>query len=301
RSLTDFMGSLDNLALTAVRQPDGKLLVLGWAANGTLGTGTADLAVARYNSDGSLDAGFGTEGRARTDFGLPFAGGLPAAIHLPVDGRIVVAAAGGANGPAPPSQLALARYTPAGTLDSSFGTGGKILRDTGLSLTSVKAVTIQSDAKIVLAAQQDVNATGPIVARFNADGTPDIGFGAGGRVSTPLTAGSFLGAMRLAQQADGKILLVGTKFFGPQGHVLIRSNPEGSLDAGFGMAGIALGDLGTGLNATELGLTLQPDGKIVVVGSISDNFAVVRYTVAGALDPSFGTNGRVTTEFSGMD
>src|SRR5262249_25442696 len=129
----------------------------------------------------------------------------------------------------------------------------------------------------------------------------DAGCGAGGRVSTPLTPGSFLGAMRLAQQADGKILLAGTKFFGPQGHVLIRYNAEGSLDAGFGTAGIALGDLGTGLNTAELGLTLQPDGKIVVVGSISDNFAVVRYTVAGALDPSFGTNGRVTTEYPGRD
>src|SRR5262245_47757614 len=84
RVLTAFTGSLDNPALAVVRQPDGKLLALGYATNGV----TADLALARYNADGSLDAGFGAGGRARADFGLPgpFLTEPPADFQLQADG-----------------------------------------------------------------------------------------------------------------------------------------------------------------------------------------------------------------------
>ncbi len=301
RVLTDFTGSLDNPALAVVRQPDGKLLALGYASNGV----TADLALARYNADGSLDAGFGAGGRARTDFGLPwpwqpFLAEPPVGFQLQADDRIAVAAVGRAAGGSSGPSLALARFTAAGALDTSFGSGGKVVRAITPQEIVGRGVVFQPDGKILVASHLAGNPQGPTVFRFLADGVPDTGFGTGGSVTTPLGGNAFLDAAALMPQADGKILHVHVGSVGgltPINHILIRHNADGSLDTGFGTGGTMIANVGPDLGSTDLGVTLQPDGRIVVVGALGQDFVVVRYTVAGAFDASFGMNGRVTTDF----
>src|SRR5262249_42620631 len=155
-------------------------------------------------------------------------------------------------------------------------------------------VAFQDDGKIVVATQPAVNSPGPTVARFNADGSSDTSFGAGGSVTTVLGGSVFLGASSLLVQPAGKLLLASTGSIGARAsHILVRYNGDGSLDPSFGDGGKVIANLGPGVDFGTLGATLQSDGKIVVAGAISDDFAVVRYNANGSLDASFGTGGKV--------
>ncbi len=129
----------------------GKLVVAGQAYVDT-GFGAA---LARYTSNGALDASFGNGGRAITNLGGPNDWMTSAAV-LP-DGRIV--AAGQANVPGG-AGFALARYETNGTLDTSFGTGGKVGTNFGGTNEAVRAVAAQPDGKIV-------TAEGGALARYN--------------------------------------------------------------------------------------------------------------------------------------
>jgi uncharacterized delta-60 repeat protein len=123
------------------RQPDGRIVVTGPVT-------ALDFAVARYEPDGDLDPTFGFGGIVLTDF----AGGfdIPSAIAVQPDGRIVVAgSAGGASGGA--EDFALARYLPGGTLDPSFGTGGKVTTNTSGGSDVANALALQRDGRILAA------------------------------------------------------------------------------------------------------------------------------------------------------
>jgi uncharacterized delta-60 repeat protein len=121
---TDFAGSGDGAGAIAV-QPDGKLV----AAGGATINGQADFALARYNSNGTLDTSFSTGGRVTTDFGGRYEGASSVALQW--DGKIVVA---GGSVIGLYDNFALARYNSNGTLDTSFGTGGKVITDFGRSV-----------------------------------------------------------------------------------------------------------------------------------------------------------------------
>src|SRR5947209_18146229 len=170
---------------------------------------------------GDLDATFGTGGRVLTDFG----GGAGArALALQADGRIVVA---GRSRVAVGDDFALARYNPNGSLDPSFGSGGRVLTDFGVD-DEASALALQSDGKIVVAGFSDVVGFGFALARYNPDGSLDPSFGSGGRV---LTGGVAL-ARGLVLQADGRIVVAGVSagFAGDSDFALARFNPDGSLD-----------------------------------------------------------------------
>src|SRR5947209_5776224 len=239
---------------------------------------------------GDLDATFGTGGRVLTDFG----GGAGArALALQADGRIVVA---GLSRVGVGDDFALARYNPNGSLDSSFGSGGRVLTDFGLD-DEARAVVLQADGKIVVAGGS--GGAFFALARYNADGTLDPSFGSEGRVCT--NVGGRDGARALALQSDGKIVVAGFSDVVGFGFALARYNPDGSLDPSFGSGGRVL----TGGVALARGLALQSDGKIVVAG-FSDagggqDFALARYNPDGTLDLTFGTGGKVTTDFGGFD
>jgi uncharacterized delta-60 repeat protein len=121
----------------------------------------------------------------------------------------------------------------------------------------------------------------------------DPTFGVAGKVTTGLSGG----ATSMALQSDGKLLLLGKR-------TLVRFNPSGSVDTSFGTAGQVPIVFNGGVQDAAQGLALQADGKIVVVGftrvGTSDDFAVARYDASGALDPSFGTGGKVSADFSGL-
>jgi uncharacterized delta-60 repeat protein len=132
------------------------------------------------------------------------------------------------------------------------------------------------------------------LVRYNADGKPNPDFGTGGIVTTDL-AGRNDGANAVAvQPADGKIVTAGFVQTSPIefDFALVRYNPDGTLDPSFGRGGIVTTDLGTQRD-TATALAIQPDGKIVAVGSTETNIALARYNPDGTLDLTFDGDGKV--------
>jgi uncharacterized delta-60 repeat protein len=187
-------------------QPDGRIV-----AAGSADISGGAFALARYNSDGTLDSTFGGSGMVVTDFTppSPLTSGQDGAsgVAIQPDGKIVaVGFAVGEDEEANPADFALARYNPDGTLDGSFGSGGKVRTDVvfGDSLTDV---AIQLDGKIVVAGTAETDFT---VARYNPDGSLDIGFGEGGFAFTLFPGGFPQAANGVAIQGNGRIVAGGT-------------------------------------------------------------------------------------------
>jgi uncharacterized delta-60 repeat protein len=291
---TDFAGNGDEARAVAV-QPDGKIV----AAGGALGA-TVDFALARYRADGTLDPTFGTGGKVTTDFG---SNEEAFAVAGQPDGKIV-AAGGAATG------FELARYNSDGSLDSTFGAGGKVTTRFGLGLpfTRAHAIVLQPDGKIVVAGTA-TSATAPDfgLARYNPDGSLDSTFGAAGKVTTDIrgTDGSDF-AWAVTLQPDGKLVVAGSAA-GPSGDAfaLARYTPAGALDSTFGSSGRVITGFGGDQDWAQA-VAVQADGKIVAAGKTGNqccggtfDFALARYTAGGTLDTAFGAGGKVTTDFAG--
>ena len=201
---TDFGSSTDD-AQEVVIQPDGKIV-----AGGTRGL---DFAVARYNTDGSLDATFGTGGLVVTDlYGGSY--DIAGAVALQPDGKIVLA--GQTRTPASPvtdQDFALVRYNSDGSLDSTFGTGGIVRTDFGSpNDEGAVSVAIDSVGRIV-AVGSTYTLFSPggrdfAVARYNPDGTLDTTFDGDGRVIS-INTPNFDGAVDVSIQADDRIVVLG--------------------------------------------------------------------------------------------
>lgn len=279
-------------------QADGKVLVAGKTSADRL---NYDFALVRYSPDGTLDTSFGTGGVVTTDF----AGGHDVAWEVAVqaDGKIV-AAGQSRPGPTGDDDFALARYNADGSLDTTFGIGGKVTTDFEGFSDAGYDLAIQADGKIVVAGEAFTGALtfDFALARYNPNGTLDVSFGAAGKVVTDTNAG----ARALAIQADGKLVAAGALAAEQEGAMstgfaLVRYNPDGWLDAGFGAGGIVTTVIADG--AAE-DVAIQADGKIVVAGSADEgdtfsDFAVARYNPDGSLDAGFGASGVVTTDIAG--
>jgi uncharacterized delta-60 repeat protein len=274
---TDLAGSYQDIANSIAVQGDGKILVAGERGLGVGNTGNFDFALLRYNPDGSLDAGFGGGGIAISDF----AGGNDSAQDLVVldDGKILVAGTADAAGLA---DFALARYNADGSLDTGFSGDGTLTTDIAAGYDYGSALAVQADGKILLAGTTRHSDIQFAIARYGADGSLDTGFGGDGMVTTLLHSAYSASVDGIVVQSDGKILVSGFSLYyaNPASErVLVRYNPDGSLDTGFGSAGMLVTDAGSHV-------AVQPDGKILVAGA--DGFALARYSSDGVLDASFG-------------
>ena len=277
-------------AYSVAIQSDGKIIVAGNAVIG----GRDEIAVARYNTDGSLDSSFDSDGKVTTTIG---ASDYANSVAIQSDGKIVVA---GTSASGSDSNIMLVRYNANGTLDSTFDSDGKVITAIG-SNTEAYSVAIQSNGKIVVAGFTYNGASHEIaVARYNSDGSLDSTFDSDGTVTT--TIGSDDLAKSVAIQSDGKIVVAGSSVSGGQNNfALVRYNTDGSLDPSFDPAVTPIGSLNDYANS----VALQSNGKIVVAGS-SDNgtnrvFAVARYNIDGSLDTSFDSDGKVTTAIGSGD
>jgi uncharacterized delta-60 repeat protein len=272
-------------------QADGKIVTAG-AVFGS----PNHFALARYNSDGSFDASFGTGGKVATDFGTT----VPFGLLIQPDGKIVLA--GGADGSL---DFGVARFNSDGSFDTSFDTDGKVTTNFGGTYAAGYGVARTPDGKIVVAGVKEFVGTGFdydfAVARYNNDGSLDSSFGAGGKVTTDFASTDDI-PYGVTVQADGKIVASGiTDPGGAANFGLVRYNVDGSLDASFGTGGKVVTDFGANIEANN-SVTMQADGKIVVagftfVGTFNADFALARYNTDGSLDTSFGTGGKVTTGF----
>ncbi len=243
---------------------------------------------------GDLDPTFGTNGQALADLG---SASLDAGrgIAIQPDGKLVVAGSSDAAGN---FDFAVVRFNTTGSLDASFGSGGKVLTDFGAaSDDEAHAVAIQPDGKLVVAGYSDASGGGDFaIARYNVDGSLDASFGSSGKVLTDLGSANIDFALAVGVQPNGKIVAAGaSRAAGNYDFAVIRLNTDGSLDAGYGSGGKELTDLGSIDQATTL--AIQPDGKIVA-GGLSDaggsrDFALVRYNADGSLDAGFGSGGKV--------
>jgi uncharacterized delta-60 repeat protein len=303
--VSDLFGSGYDTAVSGAFQPDGKIVVTGDTSNGF--SSNYSFALARYNTDGSLDASFDGDGRVVTNFDTTYVYSDDSdhaySVVVQPDGKII--AAGVKAGSV--SFFALARYNGDGSLDSTFGEGGKVVTDFNASGVAGGDIILQPDGKILLAGSSrrfnnlDLDFA---LARYNPDGTLDLNFGSGGKVVTDFDL-SEDPARAIALQPDGKILIAGSRQKAGISYLaLARYNPGGSLDTTFDTDGKLTSDFG-GNNAEGTALALQPNGKILLGGfssnGVDDNFALERYDVGGSLDTTFGTNGRLTTDFGAMD
>jgi len=282
-------------------QPDGKIVTAGHNTqfNIPIGSSPAEFVLTRFNPDGSIDITFGNSGIVTTDFSNT-SDDRAFAVVLQPDGKII--AAGTASGPL--WSFALSRYNTDGSLDVSFGSGGKVTTDFG-GLGSAYAIVLEPDGKIVAAGQHFNVISGFALARYNPDGSLDTSFGSGGKVTTDVN--SLNQILALVLQPDGKLVAAGFSGIGFSDNAdfaLARYNPDGSLDTSFGAGGIVTTDF-NGVGDAALALVLQPDGKLVSAGYAYTGifsqlqFALARYNPDGSLDTSFGSGGKVTTDFSG--
>jgi uncharacterized delta-60 repeat protein len=289
--------ALDTAAGMAI-QPDGKIVVVG---DGTLGVTTWDFAVVRYNPDGSLDTSFGGTGIVHTPVGNSHDQATSVAIQA--DGKIVVAGVicnGVGNCSGLGTSIAVVRYNPNGSLDISFNGTGIVVTSVGGSRDGAFSLAIQTDGKIVVAGTSFHNPNSDIaIVRYNPNGSLDTTFGGIGKIIIPNgNNGGNNPSMQI--QADGKVVVVGSSYNGSEYDFrLFRYQTDGSPDTSFNGTGNVISSA-----VAATGLAIQPDGKMVVVGSSSDSnvgsgFAVVRYHSNGSLDTSFGGTGKISVPIDG--
>jgi uncharacterized delta-60 repeat protein len=296
-------------ALGVTTQPDGRIVAVG---TDDVTGGNASFTVARYNVDGTLDSTFGGDGIVSTSF-TPRAD-WAFGVAIQGDGKLVVA--GGANLFAANWKFALARYNRNGTLDSSFGLGGRVTTDFTALEDFAHAVEIQADGKIVVSGTSAIPSSSGsnrrfALARYNPNGTLDTAFGRDGKVATDFTPWQDEpGAGGLAIQSNGKMVLTGYSGAGGPSpkFALARYTSNGRLDDSFGGNGKIRTNLGPKADF-GFAVSIQTDGKILAggdsgarnVGAGNGGFGLVRYDRDGTLDDTFGRNGIVRTNFSRSD
>lgn len=280
-------------------QSDGKMVMAGG--------GYDSFSVMRLLANGSLDTSFNGTGSV-TKF---FASGLMTCEGCAVqsDGKIVIV---GFSRLSPTGQFMIIRYNVDGTPDTTFSGDGVL--DSRLSsgrVDEVHAVTIQSDGKILVAGSSGARgipaSKDMLVARYNADGTPDTTWGGAGWVLTGIAWDDVAYSVKVL--SDGRVLVGGQSnadyALSPRGgrFAAVRHNSDGSLDTSFNGTGWAEVDFESssdcGFSAVE-----QINGRIVIAGvwnhDLSDGMlAVTRLNHDGTLDNTFGNLGRVTTSLGG--
>ena len=250
-------------------QSDGKIIAVGQARNsGTLGS----FAITRLNADGTLDGEFSNDGKLTVHFNNSINTAL--ATRIEPDGKIIV---GGGDG----SDLGLVRCFDDGSIDTSFGTNGKIsfeTSDTDFSF-SLSQVAFQPDGKAIVLGKVSNDVA---MCRVNVDGTLDTDFGINGRVQTDIDNSSLDdGSTGILFDSDGNIIVTalcntgGVRYFG-----VLRYTNEGALDTSFSNDGIVLTNFLSGFNSAT-SAAFQSDGKLLVSGfagfSFQTHSAVARY------------------------
>ncbi|MBL8823668.1 MAG: fibronectin type III domain-containing protein [Planctomycetia bacterium] len=310
--LNPSLSTLNERGTGLVLQTDGKAVISFIA---TYGLDNTQHGVARFTTNGLLDSSFGSGGWNTVDV-RPDDEFLVTknAVGLQSTGKVVIASQ--SNLPTPNIDPALvARFTAAGALDSGkngFGTvsQGKAIGYTmstfGGSSNYFNDLVVQPDDKIVAVGFSLNDSTGGfLVARYTASGALDTSFNGSGYGSFLPAGATTARVFGVTRQSDGKIIVVGncTGIDGAADMLVARLNTNGTLDTTFGIAGYAKLDIdGTASQTTEtsVDVVIQPDGKIVVVGSETpysattsypSNVLVARFNTNGSPDTTFGSGG----------
>jgi uncharacterized delta-60 repeat protein len=334
-SFTNAFGFLGGQINAIAIRPNGQIVVAGQAADPS-SFGLQDFAVEQFNPDGTQDLRFGFDGVVGTT--IPNVNLYVTGLAIQRSGDLVVVGSTTLNGTPFTNGFAMARYTPDGNLDSTFGSNG--LATTFFPNAGAAGVALTPHDNIVVAGTAVDPVTGhgdfgvaeylghppappgppppelpppippPVYPTFSRQFAPpppqpgpfgklDPAFGTGGVVTGGPNLPAF--AAGVATQADGKIVAVGDSS-ATGGIVIIRYNPDGSLDQSFGTGGVVNTVVGAGDFPGSV--VIQEDGKVVVAAEEIDpvtfqfNVLVVRYDPDGNLDQSFGSGGSVITALS---
>ncbi len=276
-------------AKAVIQQSNGRLVVVGVTASGV----NDDCALVRYNKDGSLDETFGEQGIVTMGFGTKDDTCL--SIIQQADDKLVVAGEAAMSNGNDKADFALARFNADGSLDSSFGTGGKVTTDFGGTTNNGRSVIQLADGKLLMAGYSDYNFA---LTRYNTDGSLDTTFDADGKLFVDIASDRDY-AISVLQQADDQLVLAGYTNVNPgnkTNFAVVRLNQDGSFDPSFNSTGKLVLSVDSNNNAVAK-VIQQTDGKLVLAGSTitsSKHMALVRLNTDGSLDTGFGGDGKVT-------
>jgi uncharacterized delta-60 repeat protein len=307
RAVVD-VGSMNDAALDMLALPGGKTLILGRhfpdASSGTFDT------LIRLNSDGARDASFGQGGMVT--LGNPYGASV-----LATDQHILVAGSTAGLGTPSPNgvnDLQLSRFNLDGSVDTTFGAGGRVTTDTAVRQDVAVKVLRQDDGRIVVVGYEQkaflsrvLQNPHVILVRYEPDGRLDTTFGNGGIVLSDVPQFGAERAASAALQADGKIVVVGSVMrtegdgflvSGTEPRLLVtRYDPDGSVDRSFGRRGVLVSRKAQ----TASDVRVLTAGRILVTGTRTrapnSRFAVMRLNRGGSFDGSFGTDGVATVGF----
>ena len=271
-------------------QSDGKAVMVG--------TTSYDIVVVRYNSDGTLDTTFGTDGEVKIDFGDTYDFGYA----VEVDSADHVLVGGYSNqGTLLGIDFAVARLTPSGVLDTTFGDGGKQMIDFGGRDSYARSVAVDSADRVLLGGYSGGDFA---VARLTTSGQLDSSFGSGGKQTVDFGSTYDYG-YGVAVDSAGRVLLGGDSNQGtPTGYdfAVTRLTPSGALDTTFGSGGKQTVDFGNTYDRVY-GVAVDSADRVLLGGHSNQgtptgyDFAVARLTTSGALDTSFSSDGKQTVDF----
>jgi len=255
-----------------------------------------DTAVVRYDSSGSLDTTFGSDGVTISQIspGVDYAYD----VKLQSDGKILLA---GESEIATDLNFSLLRYTNAGALDTTFGSNGISTVFFGGNSYG-RSVVVDSQGRILVGGHAFISGDEDFaIARFDSSGTLDATFGSSGTVVTDL--GSYDRAIAVGVQSDGKIVLMGDTYNGNSNgydFAAVRYSSSGVVDSTFGTSGIAEKlHVGPGADIAYTGV-LQDEGEILIAGTSGDYFSsgigLVRYAASGVADTSFSEDGKTSVQ-----
>jgi uncharacterized delta-60 repeat protein len=300
--------TLDSRISALALQPDKKIIACGSAFSGH----SNRLAIARFNSDGSIDESFGTSGKVLAPFGT-YMEYETNTLQVLKDGSILVAAT---NGLLSDQHIVLLKFTVDGKPEKSFGSDG-VVKAVFQNKSVASSLAIQSDGKIVVGGKLfeefSLDYTDFLISRFLPDGTPDDSFGVKG--SAIINFGTTINRHAVSEDAiytlklqpDGKILAAGYTYAEPthstSDFALLRLNFDGSPDTTFGKNGRVITNFKHGETAHTM--QLLDDGKIILGGILffnddsSQKACLAKYNIDGSLDKTFGHDGKLTTDLNG--
>ena len=304
-------GGFDEHVWNLALDQSGRIVAAGDAVTAT---GGFDVAVARFNADGTLDSSFGTAGKVTTAVGPGTRRDRAHDVAVLDDGKILVAGFADMGPGRGGRNFMLARYNSDGSLDSTFGGGGVVVTPVApgdnTDVVTTNGLTIDSAGRIVVTGQANMGAGAggfnAALARYLPSGVLDSSFDGDGVVTIAVaSADNFDTLVGAAINADGTIVAAAAAeaeaFLFDL--ALLRYNADGSLDTSFGSSGKATLNVGPG-NTDDLpqDLVVQSTGKILVGGGVAatavgvdSDFLVARFNANGSLDTSFGTGGIVRT------
>lgn len=286
-------GASDEGATGVAVDSQDRVIVVGYTHNGS----NRDFAVARLTAAGALDLGFDSDGKQTFAFGTAD----DTASNVAVDSQDRVLIAGFTNMGGSNVDFAVARLTPAGSLDGSFDIDGKQTFDFGASNEAAFSVAVDSLDRVVVAGYTSIGSNSNFaVARFTTAGVFDPDFDSDGKLTISFGVSNDRGYDVAVDSLD-RVVVAGYTYNGSNNDFAVaRLTAAGAIDSSIDVDGkqtIAFGashDYG-------YGVAIDSQNRAVISGRTSNgtdfDFAVSRLTATGALDASFNSDGKQTTAF----